>query len=387
MSTTKNIGIFESMGSKISNLLKEHSKAKIELWSYYLSIYLNIIQRAAGIDKVYIYDVFCGEGKYEGGESGSPLVTLEKIKDHYFANKETCMNIEVLFNDNGQSEIEPNKKRIERVEHFAKSIFKPENVKIEYESLDAKKIIKNTVQKLSGLKSNERALLFIDPWGYKEIEIKELKTILQSGRSEIILFLPIYLMYRFTGKAISDEDFPGGKPLQALVKELFGAGTPSLKSELQYINSLTKQFKNYLHLKYSTSFSIERTKNHYFSLFFFTNNKTGFQKMLETKWRLDEENGRGYKIAVNKNQQSMFDVLEVSNYDDSVYEYIKGRKSVTNHQLLDFGLDNEYLPKHTKSVLDSLRKQNKIKLSSGDGQPALGWYIDNDSRTIHVSLI
>ncbi|HZY40002.1 MAG TPA: hypothetical protein VFE53_25285, partial [Mucilaginibacter sp.] len=83
------------MGSKISNFLEEHSKAKIELWSYYLAIYLNIIQRAVGIDKIYIYDVFCGEGKYEGGESGSPLVTLTKIKDHYFSNNNNCINIEI----------------------------------------------------------------------------------------------------------------------------------------------------------------------------------------------------------------------------------------------------------------------------------------------------
>jgi three-Cys-motif partner protein len=375
------------MGSKISNFLEEHSKAKIELWSYYLAIYLNIIQRAVGIDKIYIYDVFCGEGKYEGGESGSPLVTLTKIKDHYFSNNNNCINIEIQFNDNGQSEIEKDKKRIERVEYFAGSIFKPDSVTITYTDFDAKTIIKNTVQRLSRLNIRERALLFIDPWGYKEIEPKQLKTILQNGKSEIILFLPIYLMYMFTNKAISDDVFPGGKPLQALIKELFGTESPVLTSELKYIESLTKQFKKYLNIKYSTSFSIERNKGHYFSLFFFTNNKKGFQKMLETKWKLDEENGRGYKMAVDKNQASMFEVVEVSNYNELLYNFIKSSQSVTNFQLLDFGLEQGYLPKHTKTVLDSLKKENKIKVTSGDNQPALSWYIDNDKRKVYISII
>jgi len=375
------------MGSKTTNFLEEHSKAKIELWSYYLSIYLNIIHRAPGIDKVYIYDIFCGEGKYQGGESGSPLVTLEKIKDHYDLNNNKCPNIEIQFNDNGLSEIEKDKKRIDRVKFFAQSIFKPENVSIDYTDFDSKDIFDNSIKKLSKLTNHERALFFIDPWGYKEIDTKQLKTILKNGKTEIILFLPIYLMYMFTNKAISDDDFPGGKPLQVFIRELFGLDSPDLKSELKYINSLTRQFKKYLSVNFSTSFSIERNPGHYFSLFFFTNNKTGFQKMLETKWKLDEQNGRGYKIAVNKTQTSMFEITEVTNYNELVFNFIKENRSVTNSQLLDFGLNNEYLPKHTKMVLDSLRTANKIKLTSGDNQPALGWYIDNDSRIVNISII
>ncbi|MEO6978719.1 MAG: three-Cys-motif partner protein TcmP [Mucilaginibacter sp.] len=375
------------MGNKLKNFLEEHSKAKIELWSYYLSIYLNIIHRAVGIDQIYLYDVFCGEGKYEGGESGSPLVTLEKIKEHYDLNNNSCPNIEIQFNDSGQSEIEKSKKRIERVEHFAKEIYKPGNVHITYTDHDAKTILDNTVTEIAKLTSKQRALLFIDPWGYKEIELKQLKTILKNGRTEIILFLPIYLMYMFTNKAISEDKFPGGKPLQLFIKELFGVESPDMNSELKYINSLTQQFKKYLNVAYCTSFSIERNPGHYFSLFFFTNNKIGFQKMLETKWKLDENNGRGYKIANNKNQSSMFEVVEVSNYNELVHKFIKTNKIVTNGQLLDFGLDNGYLPKHTKMVLDSLKSTNKISLTSLDNQPALGWYIDNDQRKIQVSLI
>ena len=191
----------------------------------------------------------------------------------------------------------------------------------------------------------------------------------------------------FTNKAISEDKFPGGKPLQLFIRELFGTESPDLKSELKYINSLTRQFKKYLKVNFSTSFSIERNPGHYFSLFFFTNNKKGFQKMLETKWKLDEQNGRGYKIAVDKTQTSMFEITEVTNYNDLVFNFIKENGSVTNNQLLDFGLNNEYLPKHTKMVLDSLKAANKIKLTSGDNQPPLGWYIDNDKRLVNISII
>ena len=191
----------------------------------------------------------------------------------------------------------------------------------------------------------------------------------------------------FTNKAISEDSFPGGKPLQLFIRELFGIESPNLTSELKYISSLTSQFKQYLDIKFCTSFSIERNRGHYFSLFFFTNNKKGFQKMLETKWKLDEQNGRVYKIAVDKSQSSMFNIIEVSNYNELVFEYIKNNTAVTNLQLLDFGLDNGYLPKHTKSVLDNLKSLNKIRLTSLDNTPALGWYIDNDKRKIQVSLI
>ena len=84
-----------------TNLL-DHSEAKVKLLGNYLSIYLNVLSRSP-INKIYLFDLFCGEGIYEDGGKGSPMIILETIKNHYFSNNKTCPKIEILFNDVGNS--------------------------------------------------------------------------------------------------------------------------------------------------------------------------------------------------------------------------------------------------------------------------------------------
>ncbi len=47
---------------------------------------------------------------------------------------------------------------------------------------------------------NEKAFIFIDPYGYKEIRASEIKEFLISKKSEVLLFLPTQFMYRFDEK-------------------------------------------------------------------------------------------------------------------------------------------------------------------------------------------
>ena len=69
-----------------SHMLK-HSKAKVELYKTYLSVFLNIIQRDGYTERIYLYDLFCGEGEYDDGSQGSPLAALDAIEKHFFDNK------------------------------------------------------------------------------------------------------------------------------------------------------------------------------------------------------------------------------------------------------------------------------------------------------------
>ena len=61
---------------------------------------------------------------------------------------------------------------------------------------------------------------------------------------------------------------------------------------------------------------------------------------------------------------------------------------MTNQQIFDFGLENNHLPKHSKKVLDELKKDNKIKIITEDGGNAGGYYLeDNHAKKILVKLI
>lgn len=194
-------------------------------------------------------------------------------------------------------------------------------------------------------------------------------------------------MYRFAEKAISEsKDFPGGKPLEKFLLTLFQDKKPNTNSSLEFIDSLSDQFKAYLQIRFTDTFVIERDKGNFFCLFFFTNNKKGYQKMLEAKWSLDEAEGKGFKINDYPGQIEMFSVVETDNYIYKVKEFLKENSNTTNVELFEFGLSNRHLPKHTRIVLDKLKAQGLLEVSSLDGKPVKGYYIDNSDRLVHIKL-
>lgn len=114
------------------NVLLAHSRAKVDLLKRYLAVYLNILSRWRSLDEIFIFDLMCGEGVYRNGFEGSPIAILKTIKTHYFANDKTCPKITVWLNDPGQSDIEPESKKIDRVYRFCEPIFQPRSVRVEY---------------------------------------------------------------------------------------------------------------------------------------------------------------------------------------------------------------------------------------------------------------
>lgn len=365
--------------------LLDHSSAKVNLYGKYFSIYLNVLARST-IENIYLFDLFCGEGIYKDGGKGSPIVALECIRNHYFFNNETCPNLFITFNDSGESEIDVGKYKIDRVKEFASKIFCPANVKVGYTRIDYYVLIQKVIDRVASLKSNERALVFIDPWGYKEIDPGDIKRIMENGKVEVILFLPIYFMSRFANKS-KDVDFKGGRALRLFMEKLFGTieNIPHIEGQKEFIYLIQEQFKSFMSLKYVDSFKIERENNNWFSIFFFTNNKKGFQKMLDAKWSIDKKRGDGFKIG-DEIKIELFDEMEVSGYQEKVFNYLSENSNRTNIDLLDFGLENNFLPKHTKCVLDEIKKTYAVEIVPLDNKAALGYYIGDEKRRVIIKL-
>jgi three-Cys-motif partner protein len=363
----------------------EHSEVKVKLYSTYLSIYLNVLSRSH-INNIYLYDLFCGEGIYQEGGKGSPIAALEVIKDLYFSNNKQCPNLFITFNDNEYSKIEPDKLKIERVKGFADKIFIPNNVEVSYTNIDYTIIIDRVIERIGKLNNNERALVFIDPCGYKNIKPIDIKKLLQNGKTEVLLFLPIYFMSRFAEKA-KDPDYKGGEALRSFIGELFGSidNLPFYKNQNEFIYLIQEEFKKYLELDYVDAFKIERENNQWFSLYFFTKNPKGFMKMLESKWSLDKKHGIGFKQGDGATLD-MFDEITLTHYDQKVYKYLQNNSNATNNDLRNFGLTNNFLPKHTKQVLDDLKKTHEIEIVSLDGKKALSYYIPDETRLVNIKL-
>ena len=344
--------------SNVKNTLQIHSQAKVDFYEKYLNRYLRILCLAEHIKKIHIYDVFCGMGIYEDGGKGSPIVAFDTIKTTLTEEKIKQNNTQIFLVVN---DIEQQK--IERVKNYIGS--ENQNIcDVKYYNYDIEQMFNLVQQEVSKTKSDTRNIIFIDPYGYKSIKKEILYNLMVNGKTEIILFLPISHMHRFTQKAIQDEETVQYEPLRNFVNSFFPENHKMRQKQLpvmEYIQFISDALK-FNDKFFATSYFIERDSTNYFALFFISSHILGFQKILEVKWFLDEESGRGFKIP--QPQKSLFAeeiAEEIKNGNaDRLEKLLLANLSEpkTNRQILEITLKSEFLPKHTTEIFEKWQKNN-----------------------------
>lgn len=210
----------------------------------------------------------------------------------------------------------------------------------------------------------EKAFIFIDPYGYKDIKAEDIKGLLESGKSEVLLFLPTQNMFRFEKKGTPES-------LKEFISELVPRKDwPDSETGLDFIEYLVAKFRDYLGSSYFVdSFILARDINQYFCLFFFTSHIRGFEKMLEAKWKIDKEEGRGWK---HRQDNDLFAHQEKTPKTDKLKskltDFLKTER--TNSEVYEFGLHQGYLPSHVTSILREFEHQGKLSKSLKDGSKA-----------------
>lgn len=345
----------------VKKTLQVHSKAKVDFYKTYLERYVAILCQSRFIKHIRIYDVFCGMGIYEDGGKGSPIVAYDTIKGIYDAHK-VSNETDILLTINDISE-----KRITRVIDYIEENKHPYCAVRPY-NLDIERLLEMIVPEISTTPNDTRNLVFIDPYGYKNIKKELLLNLMANGRTEVILFLPISHMQRFTNVAMQDDDSTTQyEPLRKFVYSFFPdenhpirQNTVKAKEYIRYVANALKFNDKY----YATSYYIERDKANIFALFFMSSNIFGFEKILETKWTLDEEHGGGFRLPEREQTMDMFAeefALETKNENarnlKKILENVL-KTSKTNKEIYELVLRNEFLPKHANVVLKELQDAN-----------------------------
>jgi three-Cys-motif partner protein len=183
------------------NIVLPHSQAKLDLFKSYLEKYLPILTLAKGITKINIYDIFCGSGVYEDGNIGSPLIAVEcvrKTNQLMDKNNWTKKPITLSINDG-------EKGKIDNVKNLFNDV-KIDNLSLSFFNLDADDMLDKVISDINSFSTKERNLMFIDPYGYSHIDKGRILRLLKNARTEIVLFLPVMHMYRFSEIAILDQE-------------------------------------------------------------------------------------------------------------------------------------------------------------------------------------
>ena len=329
-----------------------HSEAKVTFYKKYLERYLRILDLSKNIREINIFDVFCGTWVYENNKKGSPIIAfdeIKKLKEEYSSDKKITLSV----NDEKEAKVSAVQDYFERKNKGY--------CEIKYYNQPAELMFQEIISVIDSQDRVSRNLIFIDPYGYKEIKKETLQRLLKNRRTEIIVFLPIAQMQRFTTKALS-SDLKPYEPLKKFVHSFFPSNHPirvKKISAIDYISSVKEalRFKEY----YSTSYFIERDNSNYYALFFISPSLFGFQKILEVKWQLDEEDGGGFKQP-NLNR-SLFDdeekdLIKQDNYkrlEQILEDCLQSPKN--NKEIYEIILMKEFLPKHATEIIRNWEKE------------------------------
>ncbi|MEO0556201.1 MAG: three-Cys-motif partner protein TcmP [Bacteroidota bacterium] len=344
-----------------------HSEAKVKLLGSYLKRYLNIIANDGYTNKIHLYDLFCGEGIYDNGGEGSPLIILKEIKNLHYVNvakNNQIPSLNLYFNDLSEKKISKLEGIIEQ-----KKLMLPEYGTLSYTSQDYKKLIDPIASKIERFKK-EKAFIFIDPYGYKEIRASEIKKLMRAKKSEVLLFLPTQFMYRF------DEN---GTPesLVELLDELVDyRGWQKTTSVFQFISQMKNGFRKHLGREFFVdTFTLERDPSSIFCLFFFSSHIRGFEKMLETKWELDHEQGRGFRFEATID---LFTTQKTNPLAEKLSAFLAKPKD--NSQVYEFVLQNGFLPKHANEIFKVWQRDGMLNVQLANGVKARksSFYISYD---------
>ncbi len=189
---------------------------------------------------------------------------------------------------------------------------------------------------------------------------------METGKSEIMLFLPTSIMYRFSKVALIDEENKSYAHLKRFIKDFFDDKNHPMPQEgyeqLDYI-AFIKEAMSFDDKYYSASYHIQRDSKDFYALFFITKHILGLQKFLEIKWELDKKCGKGFK---KKSEVGLFDELNFEDeqkacfkkLEDSLRYFLKDFRN--NNEIYEFTLKCGFLPKHTNALLTQFGKNEEV---------------------------
>ena len=308
----------------------------------------------------------------------------------YFSEfSQHSLRVAYTLNDEGTSDVEPGRRKIDRVRERAERIpfeaaIAAGRFQLTYTAAPYANAIANAIRQTQQLSRQEKALLFIDPWGYGMINVADLRAALASGHSEVLLFLLVEMMYRFARRVIK-KDFPGGEPLKRWLTELFPAEQPDFGDIHDFINQFREALQTQVGAAYSSRFTLQTADRRVYSLFYFTSSRKGLLAMLGAQWKHDEDTGSGHRV---EQSLKLFPPGTATLYPARLRRYLAGA-SRTNDDILEFGLREGFLPKHSNAVLRELVAQNGLTVTLPDGTPARknAFYLeDRPKQQVTISL-
>lgn len=297
------------------------SKIKASIVSEYFPQYALIITSKHKPKKVGYYDLFAGPGKYRDGNISTPIMLARNcVKNSFLRNK-----VWFVFND--KEHCETLKRNF--LEEFPTGTF-TQTVHFRDKEVGTWEKINDflTQNTVENGKNECPALLFIDPFGYKNIDTKIIATFLQYWGNEAFIFINT----KRINPAFENEKF------DLILKELFPTSYEKTKRDIRLKSTVPERLQfiiDALGDEYKRLIPKKRNENIYYTAFRFQeedSNTTSHYILHITK------SSRGFDLI----KQIYTDFANVGTVFDgiSTYTFDSKKYNASSQDLFDYNEDN-----------------------------------------------
>ncbi|WP_040159118.1 three-Cys-motif partner protein TcmP [Nigerium massiliense] len=344
-------------------LLEPHTAAKHALLKKYLGAWFPILGSTGG--RVVFLDGFAGPGNYDGGEPGSPIIALSALIDHsYFATLGQCEFV-FVFNENDPDRyrcLEANLKSFQA----SRSPW-PSNVRVRPSNEDFAVLAKRLA---SHGQSLAPTFAFIDPFGYKGLELQDLADLLAADRCELFCYFDFNSAQRFATAGNVDGHFEALFACEDF-KKAPPAGTPDRGEFL--IRLFERQLGKVAKFNHVQSFAMRNRMGilgHY--LVFATRSLTGLDKMKQVMWKIDPRGGYSFSDRLAGQEVLFGDAADTRPLRDALLHKFSGM-SVPIQEVIDWVVaETPYHSGHVKRA--TLKPMEDDQLVSAVGRSRRGTY-------------
>ncbi|HDZ68931.1 MAG TPA: three-Cys-motif partner protein TcmP [Phycisphaerales bacterium] len=331
---------------------------KLEIFRGYIREWLPVFLSRRSFSTINIFDFFAGPGRDIDDKSGSPLIVIDEVKDYLSDPSRPHaqdVKINLYFNDDVKAKYHNLKKALE--EHVD-----PAYVNVEVDNKDFTDAFQEKFKVMAA--SNTANLVILDQSGVKHITKDVFKRLSSCRATDILFFISSAIIKRFAGDDCIGQYFPGisKKQIDSLDK---GHIHRFICNE--YYRKLVPSNKSY----YLAPFSIKKGSNIY-GLIFGSANLQGLEKFLKVCWNKDSISGdANYDIDddIIRNGKTLFPEYNISQKKDDFREKLFAflyNQHRSNNDLYKFTLEYGCLPKHTKEILRTLQKEQRLQTCPSD---------------------
>jgi len=345
-----------------------HTKAKHLILRAYFQSWLSIVGQK--YQKIVYVDGFCGPGIYENNEPGSPILVIKSAIDVLgtlnLKNNLRAGKVELYFFDNDKSRIESLKNERSKININNSQL----NIIIEEGEFENKvsPIVKGLQRERALCGAINPSFFFVDPFGVKGFSLNIIGEIFKLNSSEMFLLFDIDGADRVL-RAWDEENAKimlniYGEPSREELLKI--KDIPDQKQRLQKLRNLFKISLKNQRVAGIIPFSMfDSSAKILYDLIFLTNVRTGFLKMKEAMWKVDDSGGFRFSDADHGDQlRFKFSVDHEDNLWSILIDKFHGQK-VSGLDVKNFVCDKTiYLEKHKTAALKKHESDDKSKKDS-----------------------